>query len=237
MPRRSPAIGGSFARLVLPSGARRSTRRAMPSSLPSAGQPMGWPRPSRSPSDLGAGPIRLRIGVHTGSPLLTDEGYVGADVHRAARIAAAGHGGQVLVSASTAALIDVPLRALGEHRFRDLAAPERVFQLGEGDFPPLKSLYRSNLPVPATPFLGRETELEAVGALLAAPWGSSRVAHWPWRDGQVTACLAGRSRRLGLIPRWGLLGGVGIATGSGTCPAGGCGSARCQRGPWRLVYR
>ena len=118
---------------------------------------------------LGAGPIRLRIGVHTGSPLLTDEGYVGADVHRAARIAAAGHGGQVLVSASTAALVDVPLRALGEHRFRDLAAPERVFQLGEGEFPPLKSLYRSNLPVPATPFLGRETELEAVGALLAAP--------------------------------------------------------------------
>jgi len=118
---------------------------------------------------LGEGPIRLRIGVHTGAPLLTDEGYVGGDVHRAARIAAAGHGGQVLVSASTATLVDVPLRDLGEHRFKDLRAPERVFQLGEGEFPPLKSLHRSNLPVPATPFLGREHELEAVVALLTDP--------------------------------------------------------------------
>jgi predicted ATPase/class 3 adenylate cyclase len=115
------------------------------------------------------GPIRVRIGVYTGTPLLTDEGYVGADVHRAARIAAAGHGGQVLVSSSTATLADVPLRDLGEHRFKDLAAPERVFQLGDAGFPPLKSLYRSNLPVPATPFLGRETELKAVVGLLTAP--------------------------------------------------------------------
>ena len=55
---------------------------------------------------LGSGPVRVRIGVHTGTPLLTDEGYVGPDVHRAARIAASGHGGQVLVSSSTAALLD-----------------------------------------------------------------------------------------------------------------------------------
>ena len=113
------------------------------------------------------GPIRVRMAVHTGAPLLTEEGYVGVDVHRAARIAAAGHGGQVLVSSSTAALVvGAELRDLGEHRFKDLAAAERVYQLGESDFPPLKSLYRTNLPVPATPFLGRADELASVVELL-----------------------------------------------------------------------
>src|SRR5215510_12808455 len=70
---------------------------------------------------LAAGQIHLRIGVHTGTPLVTDEGYVGHDVHRAARIAAAGHGGQVLVSASTTSLVEVTLRDLGEHRLKDLS--------------------------------------------------------------------------------------------------------------------
>ena len=116
---------------------------------------------------LGEGPIRVRLGLHTGTPLLTEEGYVGADVHRAARIAAAGHGGQVLVSAATAALVEAGrLRDLGEHRLKDLSAPERVFQLGDGEFPPLKTLYQTNLPVPATPFLGRERELVDVYELL-----------------------------------------------------------------------
>jgi predicted ATPase/class 3 adenylate cyclase len=118
---------------------------------------------------LAAGPIRVRVGVHTGTPLLGEEGYVGHDVHRAARIAASGHGGQVLVSASTAPLVEVELRDLGEHRFKDLSAPERVYQLGAGDFPALKTLYRTNLPVPATPFLGRETELREVSELLERP--------------------------------------------------------------------
>ena len=118
---------------------------------------------------LGSGPISVRVGLHTGTPLVTDEGYVGADVHRAARIAAAGHGGQVLVSATTATLVGGDgLRDLGEHRFKDLAAAERVYQLGENDFPALKSLYRTNLPVPATPFVGREQELSEVVKLLAA---------------------------------------------------------------------
>jgi predicted ATPase len=112
---------------------------------------------------LARGPIRLRMGLHTGTPHVTEEGYVGVDVHRAARIAASGHGGQVLVSASTAALVGPDdLRDLGEHRLKDLAAPERVYQLGQADFPPLKTLYRTNLPVPATPFLGREAELREV---------------------------------------------------------------------------
>ena len=112
--------------------------------------------------------LPVRMGLHTGTPLLTDEGYVGSDVHRAARIAAAGHGRQVLVSAATAALLDpAELRDLGEHRLKDLSAPERIFQLGDGDFPPLKTLYRTNLPIPATPFLGREQELAHVRELLA----------------------------------------------------------------------
>jgi predicted ATPase/class 3 adenylate cyclase len=115
---------------------------------------------------LASGAIRVRVGLHTGSPLLTDEGYVGTDVHRAARIAAAGHGGQVLVSASTASLAEHELMDLGEHRLKDLSAPERIYQLADGDFPPLKSLYRTNLPIPATPFLGRERELVEVVGLL-----------------------------------------------------------------------
>jgi predicted ATPase len=112
--------------------------------------------------------LPVRMGLHTGTPLLTAEGYVGGDVHRAARIAAAGHGGQVLVSTATAALVDgAELRDLGEHRLKDLSAAERIFQLGDGDFPPLKTLYRTNLPIPATPFLGRERELADVRELLA----------------------------------------------------------------------
>ena len=117
---------------------------------------------------LAAGPIRVRMGIHTGTPHLGDEGYVGVDVHRAARIAACGHGGQVLVSASTAALVGTDgLRDLGEHRLKDLTAPERIYQLGDGDFPPLKSLHRTNLPIPATPFLGRERELTELHELVS----------------------------------------------------------------------
>ncbi|HZT94997.1 MAG TPA: adenylate/guanylate cyclase domain-containing protein, partial [Gaiellaceae bacterium] len=112
--------------------------------------------------------LPVRMGLHTGTSLLTEEGYVGADVHRAARIAAAGHGRQVLISAATAALIDADeLRDLGEHRLKDLSAPERIFQLGVGEFPPLRTLYRTNLPIPATPFLGREQELADVVQQLA----------------------------------------------------------------------
>jgi len=118
---------------------------------------------------LEGGPISVRIGLHTGTPLLTEEGYVGEDVHRAARIAACGHGGQVLVSASTAALLDADgLCDLGEHRLKDLSAPERIYQLGESDFPALKSLYRTNLPVPATHFVNASDELRITNATLVS---------------------------------------------------------------------
>src|SRR5205085_7925047 len=84
----------------------------------------------------------------------------GMDVHRAARIAAAGHGGQILVSQSTRDLVGGDsLQDLGEHRLKDLAAPERIYQLGEGDFPPLRSLNQTNLPVQPTALVGREREL------------------------------------------------------------------------------
>ncbi|MDQ3871245.1 MAG: adenylate/guanylate cyclase domain-containing protein, partial [Chloroflexota bacterium] len=86
----------------------------------------GWPE--------GAG-VRVRMGVHTGEAQLGDDGYVGIDVHRAARIAAAGHGGQVLLSDATRALTDhalpaeTELRDLGAHRLKDLPVPERLWQL------------------------------------------------------------------------------------------------------------
>jgi predicted ATPase len=113
--------------------------------------------------------LPVRMGLHTGTPLLADEGYVGADVHRASRIAAAGHGGQVLVSSATHALIDPgssTLLDLGEHRLKDLSAPERLWQLGEREFPRLKTLFQTNLPIPATAFVGREREVAQASELL-----------------------------------------------------------------------
>src|SRR5215210_3204497 len=95
---------------------------------------------------LERGPIRVRMGIHTGTPHQAEEGYVGHDVHRAARIAACGHGGQVLVSATTASLLQPDgLHDLGEHRLKDLSAPERIYQLGRKQFAPLKSLNQTNL--------------------------------------------------------------------------------------------
>ena len=116
---------------------------------------------------LEPGPITVRIGIHTGSPLTTDEGYVGIDVHRAARVAAVAHGGQILLTAATASSSDDrDLRDLGDHHLKDLAAPERLFQLGDGSFPPLKSISPSHLPTPTTPFIGREPEVARVAELL-----------------------------------------------------------------------
>ena len=111
---------------------------------------------------LADGPLRVRIGIHTGEPLVTPEGYVGLDVHRAARIAAAAHGGQVVLSRTTRDLLesDRRLRDLGVHRLKDLIEAERLFQLGNGEFPPLRTLDQTNLPIAASPLLGRDRELE-----------------------------------------------------------------------------
>jgi predicted ATPase/class 3 adenylate cyclase len=117
---------------------------------------------------LGDGPLRVRIGIHTGEPLVTQEGYVGLDVHRAARIAAAAHGGQVVLSRTTRDLLgsDRPLRDLGEHRLKDLIEAARLFQLGNGEFPPLRTLDATNLPVAVSPLLGREREVAELVELL-----------------------------------------------------------------------
>jgi class 3 adenylate cyclase len=122
--------------------------------------------------------VRVRMGLHTGEPELTPEGYVGLDVHRAARIMSVGHGGQILLSATTRALVEhelpaeVSLRDLGEHRLKNLQRPTHLFQVVladlPGDFPPLKTLdaYPNNLPAQPTPFIGREKEVAAVGHLV-----------------------------------------------------------------------
>jgi predicted ATPase len=108
------------------------------------------------------------MGIHTGEPIRTDEGYAGMDVHRAARIAAVGYGGQVLVSQTSRDLLgdQAELRDLGAHRLKDLTQAQRIYQLGDGDFPPLKSLNRTNLPVTATALVGREQELAELRELL-----------------------------------------------------------------------
>jgi predicted ATPase/class 3 adenylate cyclase len=130
---------------------------------------------AQAAEELSSGPIQVRIGIHTGTPHVAEEGYVGVDVHRAARIAAAGHGGQVMISASTAALLDSDeLRDLGEHRLKDLAQPQRLYQLVipgvETEFPALKTLENSptNLPTQPTPLIGREEELAQTADLLCA---------------------------------------------------------------------
>ena len=126
--------------------------------------------------------VRVRMGVHSGEASRTEAGLVGLSVHRAARVAAIGHGGQTLVSAATAALlgdsmpVGASLKDLGLHRLKDLGRPGQIFQL-EADglataFPPLRSLdnpkLRNNLPVQVSSFIGRDAELSEVGRLIAA---------------------------------------------------------------------
>ncbi|HEX9738384.1 MAG TPA: adenylate/guanylate cyclase domain-containing protein [Candidatus Limnocylindria bacterium] len=122
--------------------------------------------------------VRVRIGIHTGQGTLGGDNYIGLDVHRAARIAAAGHGGQVVLSGATRLLVEgalpegVSLRDLGPHRLKDLAQPEDLYQLEidglAAEFPPLRTLSArpNNLPVQLTSFVGREGEIAAVGGML-----------------------------------------------------------------------
>jgi predicted ATPase/class 3 adenylate cyclase len=125
--------------------------------------------------------VRVRIGLHTGEPKLTADGYIGMDVHHAARIMSAGHGGQILLSPTTRQLVEQHLPAgtylqdLGEHRLKDLQRPSYLFQLSLEDlpanFPPLKTLdtHPNNLPIQPTPFIGREKEVAAVAQMLSRP--------------------------------------------------------------------
>jgi predicted ATPase/class 3 adenylate cyclase len=137
--------------------------------------------------------VRVRMGIHTGRPRLApDVGYVGVDVHRTARIAAAAHGGQVLLSQATRDVVpDVRVRDLGEHRLRDLTQPQRLYQLGEdgldGAFPPLRTLENrpTNLPVQPTPLIGRAQELAAVAELIRRPQVRLVTLHGPGGCGKT----------------------------------------------------
>jgi predicted ATPase/class 3 adenylate cyclase len=156
--------------------------------------------------------VRVRMGIHSGEAAETATGLVGLGIHRAARVAGVGHGGQVLVSAATAAMLGdsmpagASVRDLGVHRLKDLSRPEQIFQL-EADglpasFPPLRSLdnpkLRNNLPAQVSSFVGRDAELSEVQALIA----SSRLVTLTGSGG------AGKTR-LGLQVAAGLVDGSG----------------------------
>ncbi len=123
--------------------------------------------------------VRVRMGIHTGEPLSAATGYVGIDVHRAARICGAAHGGQILISQAARSLLgdslpeDVVLRDLGDHRLRGIESTERLYQVVapglETDFPPVRSLdtLPNNLPRQLSSFVGRGDEIAAAEARLA----------------------------------------------------------------------
>jgi class 3 adenylate cyclase len=151
---------------------------------------------------LAGGPIRVRMGLHTGEPRLTEEGYVGLDVHKGARIAAVGHGGQVLLSQATRALVEVDARDLGPHRLKDLSAPERIYQLEidglPSEFPPLKTMDAgsTNLPASRTSFVARAEELEAIDRLLEDPGCRLLTLVGPGGVGKTRLALEAAGRRL-----------------------------------------
>jgi predicted ATPase/class 3 adenylate cyclase len=145
--------------------------------------------------------VRVRMGLHSGEPARHEGSYVGMDVHRAARIAAAAHGGQVVLSEAARVLAEPRLPAgmsvwdLGFHRLKDISAPERLYQLaGPGlqeQFPPLKSLgTQASLPAPATPLVGREEDLARVRAVIAGPGARLVTLTGPGGVGKTRLALA-----------------------------------------------
>jgi hypothetical protein len=118
-----------------------------------------------------ARPLRVRVGLHTGEAEERGGDYFGTAVNRAARLMAIGHGGQVLCSEATAALLDRgDLVDLGEHRLRDLDRPLRVFQVGHGRFPPLRSVdaVPTNLPIVRTELIGRSDDVTRLSGTVEA---------------------------------------------------------------------
>ena len=155
---------------------------------------------------------------------------MGVDVHRAARIAAAGHGGQVLISSATGRSPGGRRRStvsdLGEHRLKDLAASERIYQLGTEQHPRLRSLSPTNLPEPVGKFVGRWAELLEIGELLRDPSDTAADADRPGRHRQDARCAArgggGRRELRFQTGRWWVPAGIGPGPGEW---------------PWRLIGR
>ena len=128
---------------------------------------------------LRAADLAVRIGLHSGEATVAETGYIGTDVHRAARICAAAHGRQIVLSQATRELVEdelpdeLALRDLGEHRLKDLTRPQRLHQLLiaglPSEFPPLRTLEQrpTNLPIQQAPLIGRERELRETRELLA----------------------------------------------------------------------
>jgi predicted ATPase/class 3 adenylate cyclase len=156
--------------------------------------------------------VRARMGLHTGEPQRHEDGYIGIDVHRAARIMAAGHGGQVLASQAVHAVVaaklpdGVELRDLGEHRLKDLGATEQIFQLVAPDlpdrFPHLVTLDRvvNNLPTQITSFLGRDEQLADVRALIDDPASRLVTLTGPGGTGKTRLALHAAAAQVDRFP-------------------------------------
>jgi class 3 adenylate cyclase len=168
------------------------------------------------PDELG--PLRVRMALQAGEAARDDRGdYLAPALNRLARLLAAGHGGQVLLTDAVCRLLDgqlpdgVTLRELGRHELRDLQEPEQVWQVVGPDlpdgFPPLRSFERrpTNLPTQPNPLVGREAELAELTAHHPT-WRSPRYAHRAWWHRQDALGAAGRRFRPGGLPRWGVFG-------------------------------
>ena len=171
-----------------------SARRAVETCLRAqqALQSQHWPQDSE---------LRVRMGVHTGEPLRHEDGYVGLDVHRAARIASAAHGGQVILSDSTRQLVegalpvDARLLPLGRHRLKDLASAEQLYQLTApgllAEFPPVRSLgATTSLPRFATDLIGRSEEVRRVLRLVSGGSGRLVTLAGPGGSGKTRLAVA-----------------------------------------------
>jgi predicted ATPase/class 3 adenylate cyclase len=146
-------------------------------------------------------PVRVRMGLHTGAPIPHDGAYVGIDVHRAARISSVAHGGQIVLSSATAALVDralpggLGLRDLGEHRLKDLEGAEHLYQLDvEGlthHFPPLRSLgASSSLPIAPAALLGRDADTTLLEGWIQAGHTRLLTLTGPGGSGKTSLAIA-----------------------------------------------
>ena len=185
--------------------ASRSTRRGTRSCTPSPIRSRRWLLRLRLRKRSPQAPSKVRMGLHTGELQLTGEGYAGRELHKAARIAASGHGGQVVVSAATRALIDGELTELGEHRLKDFDEPVPLFQLGSERFPAAEDDLEHEPS--ATRVLLRRQSARAGGATRSA---SERLApRHPLRSGrfgQDAARARGRLRARARVQSGRLLG-------------------------------